>query len=77
METINIWQQFTALIPEGLRVAATITANNGYGKNQAELRVGTTIIVKGESIPIGQETFIQHNEIKVTAPTLAQFEANV
>ncbi|WP_257266158.1 hypothetical protein [Endozoicomonas sp. ONNA2] len=27
--TINIWQQFKALIPVGVRDVATITANNG------------------------------------------------
>ena len=31
MATTNIWQQFKALLPEGVRVVATITANNGNG----------------------------------------------
>ena len=40
MATTNIWQQFKALLPEGIRVVATITANNGNGTGQAELRDG-------------------------------------
>ena len=52
MATTNIWQQFKALIPEGMRVIATITANNGNGTSQAELRDGSVITVKGESVNV-------------------------
>ncbi|WP_419835405.1 hypothetical protein [Endozoicomonas atrinae] len=77
MATTNIWQQFKALIPEGVRVIATITANNGNGTSQAELRDGSIITVKGETVAEGQKTFIQNGEIKGTAPDLAQYEVNV
>ncbi|WP_256491710.1 hypothetical protein [Endozoicomonas sp. SCSIO W0465] len=40
MATTNIWQQFKALIPEGIRVVATIAANNGNDTSQAELKDG-------------------------------------
>ncbi|WP_419832795.1 hypothetical protein [Endozoicomonas atrinae] len=52
MATTNLWQQFKALIPEGMRVIATITANNGNGTSQAELRDGSLITVKGESVNV-------------------------
>ncbi|MFK0570534.1 hypothetical protein, partial [Endozoicomonas sp.] len=42
-------------IPEGIRVVATITANNGNGTSQATLRDGSVITVKGESVGIGKE----------------------
>ena len=71
MATTNIWQQFKALIPEGVRVVATITANNGNGTSQAELRDGSVITVKGESVGVGEKVFIQEGEITNTAPRLA------
>lgn len=77
MATTNIWQQFKALIPEGVRVVVTVTANNGNGTSQAELRDGTVITVKGESVAVGKKAFIQDGEVKGTAPSLAQYEAYV
>ncbi len=77
MATTNIWQQFKALIPEGMRVIATITANNGNGTSQAELRDGSVITVKGESVAEGQKAFIQNGEIKGVAPSLVQYEVEV
>ncbi|MBO9484095.1 hypothetical protein [Salinisphaera sp. G21_0] len=35
MTNTNIWQQFKALIPEGVRIVATITVNNGNGSGRA------------------------------------------
>lgn len=77
MATTNIWQQFKALIPEGVRVVATITANNGNGTSQAELRDGSVITVKGESVSAGQKAFIQDGEVKALAPNLRFYEAEV
>ncbi|WP_299733366.1 hypothetical protein [uncultured Endozoicomonas sp.] len=77
MATINIWQQFKALIPEGVRFVATVTANNGNGTSQVALRDGAVVTVKGESVIVGQKAFIQDGEIKGTAPSLAQFEVRV
>ena len=76
MATTNIWQQFKALLPDGVRVVATITANNGNGTSQAELRDGSVITVKGE-VSVGEEVFIQDGKIKGTAPGLAQYEMEV
>ncbi|MBO9484468.1 MULTISPECIES: hypothetical protein [Gammaproteobacteria] len=59
MATTNIWQQFKTMITEGARVVATITANNSNGTSQAELRDGSVITVKGESVGVGQKAFIQ------------------
>ncbi len=77
MATTNIWQQFKALIPEGVRIVATITANNGNGTSQAELRDGPVITVKGESAIPGQKAFIQNGEIKGIAPALPQYEIEI
>ncbi len=77
MSTTNIWQRFKALIPEGVRIVATITGHNGNGTSQAELRDGSVITVKGESISVGQKAFIQDSEIKGTVPSLAEYEAEV
>ncbi len=77
MATTNIWQQFKALIPEGVRVIATITANNGNATSQAELRDGSVITVKGESVRVGLKAFIQDGEIRGIAPTLAHYEVEV
>ena len=63
MATTNIWQQFKALIPKGVRVVTTIIANNGNGTSQAELRDGSVITVKGESVGVGERAFIQNGEI--------------
>ncbi|WP_422461721.1 hypothetical protein [Endozoicomonas sp. ALB115] len=73
----NIWQQFKALIPEGVRIVATITANNGNGTSQVELRDGSVITVKGESVSVGKKVFIQNGEVKGAAPNLARYEVEV
>ncbi|MBO9493749.1 hypothetical protein J7438_06570 [Thalassotalea sp. G20_0] len=69
MASTNIWQQFKAMITEGARVVATMTANNGNSTSQAELRDGSVITVKGESLDVDQKAFIQDEEIKGTAPS--------
>lgn len=65
---INILQQFKALILGGVRVLATITANSGNGTSQAELWGGSIIMVKGESVSVGEKVFIQNGEVKEAAP---------
>ncbi len=77
MATTNIWQQFKALIPEGVRIVANITANNGNGTSQAKLRDGSVITVKGEGVSVGQKAFIQNGEVKGAAHSLAQYEVEV
>ena len=77
MATINIWQQFKALIPDGVRVVATITANNGNGTSQAELRDGSVITVRGDSVTTGQKVFIQNGDIKGISPDLPAHDATV
>ena len=77
MATTNIWQQFKSLIPEGGRAVVTITSNNGNGTSQAQLRDGTVVTVKGESVEAGQRAFVQGGELKGTAPELAQYEVGV
>ncbi len=77
MATTNIWQKFKALIPEGSRTIVSITANNGNGTSQAQLRDSSTVTVKGESVQAGQKAFVQGGEIKCTAPELAQYEVEV
>ena len=77
MATTNIWQQFKALIPDGVRVVATIKANNGNGTSQTELRDGSVITVKGESVSVGEKVLIQGGEIKGVAPSLAQYETEI
>ena len=47
---------------------ATITADNGNGTSQAELRDGSVIMVKGEDVGAGEKVFIQDEEVKGAAP---------
>ena len=56
MATTNIWQKFKALTPEGSRSVVIITANNDNGTSQAELRDGSVVTVKGESVQVGAES---------------------
>ncbi|WP_067521844.1 hypothetical protein [Endozoicomonas ascidiicola] len=77
MATTNIWQQFKALVPEGVRVVATITTNNGNGTSQVELQDGSVITVKGESVAGGQKVFVQNGEMRGAAPSLAQYEVEI
>lgn len=69
--TTYIWQQFKALLPDDVRVVATVKANNGNGTSQAELRDGSVITAKGESVSVGEKVFIQSGEVKGAAPNLA------
>ncbi|WP_422133318.1 hypothetical protein [Endozoicomonas sp. ALD040] len=48
-----------ALIPEGSKVIATITALNGNGTSQSELSGGSVVTVRRESVGLGQKAFIQ------------------
>lgn len=59
------------------RSAATISVNNGNGTSQAELRDGSVITVKGESVGVGGKVFIQDGEVIGAAPDLAQYEVEV
>ncbi|WP_252177183.1 hypothetical protein [Endozoicomonas sp. 4G] len=77
MATTNIWQQFKSLIPEGSKVIATITALNGNGTSQAQLRDGSVVTVKGEFVGVGQKAFIQGGEVKGAAPDLVEYEVEV
>ena len=77
MAITNIWQQFKALIPEGIRVVVTIIANNGNGTSQATLRNGSVITVKGESVSAGTSVFIDKGQIIGQAPNLPSYEAEV
>ena len=47
------------------------------GTSQAELRDGSVITVKGESVGVGGKVFIQDGEIKGAAPSLVQYEVEV
>ena len=67
---------YSFLLPDGVRVVATIRANNGNGTSQAELRDGSVITVKGE-VSVGEKVFIQDGEIKGATPSLAQYEVEV
>ena len=77
MVTTNIWQKFKALIPEDSQTVVTIKANHGNGTSQAQLRDGSVVTVKGESVPAAQKAFVQDGEIKGTAPELTQYEIEV
>ncbi|WP_257294094.1 hypothetical protein [Endozoicomonas sp. YOMI1] len=77
LRATTIRQQFKALIPERVRVVASITANNGHSTSQSELRDGSVITVKRESLGAGEKAFIQDGEIKSNAPDLAQYEVEV
>ena len=77
MATTNIWQQFKSLIPEGARTIVTINSNNGNGTSQAQLRDGTVVTVKGESVSIGLKAFVESGVVKGAAPELPQYEAQL
>ncbi|UYM16181.1 hypothetical protein [Endozoicomonas euniceicola] len=77
MATTNIWQQFKSLLPEGARTIITITANNGNGTSIGTLRDGTVVVVKGETVGVGEKAFVQGGEVKGAAPELAQYEVEV
>lgn len=56
--TVNPWRKFKNLLPGGARTVVTITALNGDGTSQAQLRDATAILVKGESVPVGQKALV-------------------
>ena len=77
MAITNIWQQFKSLIPEEGKTVVTIISNNGNGTSQVQLRDGTVITVKGETVEAGQRAFVQGGEVKGAAPELVQYESGV
>ncbi|MFK0570331.1 hypothetical protein [Endozoicomonas sp.] len=44
MATTNIWQQFRTLIPEGVRIVATITANNGMSGRVPRVKLPGSVL---------------------------------
>jgi len=77
MTTSNIWQQFKALIPEGMKTIAKVSGHNGNGSSQVELSDGSTIMVKGESGNVGEKVLIKKGEIQSVVPELPHYEADV
>lgn len=77
MATINIWQQFKSLIPEGRKTVVTVVTVNGSGTCLVRLRNGDLITVKGGTATEGQKMFIEKGEIKGGAPNLEFYEAEV
>ena len=77
MATINIWQQFKSLIPEGARTVVTVTSNNGNGTSTVTLRDGTTMTVQGETVPAGNKVLVEGGAIKTQVPDLPSYESIV
>lgn len=77
MATTNIWQQFKSLIPKGSKTVVTVVAKNSNGTSQVRLRNGSVIIVQGNSVGVGQKSFIKDKKIYGYAPELPGYEAEV
>ena len=54
-----------------------LAISNGNRTSTATLRDGTVVVVKGETVGVGQKAFVQGGEVKGAAPELAQYEVEV
>ena len=66
----NPWTRFGALQNAGARAVVTVLSVSSDGTSVVELRSGTSLQVRGDSVAAGQTAIIQGGEIKGRAPSL-------
>ena len=70
MATINPWKQFSVLLPKPGRVIGTVVSHNSNGTSTLTLRSGTSIIVRGQAVPVNNKALIEGREIIRQIPDL-------
>lgn len=68
MANTNIFNRLQNLFPPNIRTVVTITAINSDGTSTATTLGGTSVIVQGTSVAVGQRAFVVNGEITRQAP---------
>jgi len=69
--TVNPWQKFQSLLPDGARTYGTIaTINTTANTSLVTLQNGDQLNVKGSAHGIGDRVLIADGEIRQKVPTL-------
>lgn len=73
----NIWRQFQALIPQERTIVVTVTAHNGDGTSTVQTQTGSTLVVQGEAVAVGENAFVRAKQITGPAPDLPTYTEGV
>ncbi len=68
---MNLFRQFTRLLPQTPLLVGQVTAHNADGTSDIELPGAITIRARGQAVAIGNKAFVQGGEVKSQAPNLA------
>lgn len=78
MATVNPWKRFIGLLPGGTRLIGVVTSiHTAQGTSTLSLRNGSTVVVRGTSVPIGNKAFVVDGQITGPAPSLPQYDIEV
>lgn len=78
MAIVNPWKRFIGLLPGGTRLIGSVTAvHAAQGTSTLSLRNGSTVTVRGTSVPIGTKAFVVDGQITGPAPSLPQYDIEV
>lgn len=65
----NAFNRFKSLVGETTTSVVTITAINGDGTSQADTLAGVSVLIRGDSVSVGNRAYIRNAEIVREAPT--------
>lgn len=74
---VNLWKQFSALLPADPLLVATVAAHNDDGTSTVTWPGGGQSVVRGQEVEVGQKAFVQGHQLQGPAPTLPLFEFEV
>ena len=66
----NVFNRFQALLPQATTTVVTIDVVNADGTSRATTLNGVSVLVNGNSVPVGQKAYIQGDAILRQAPDL-------
>lgn len=70
MATVNPWSRFRQLLPRAARYIVTVQSIQGDGTCLASRRDGETVRLKGTSVEVGKQAWVEGQQIIGEAPDL-------
>lgn len=67
---VGLWTKFQQLIPSELLLIGEVLAHNADDTSTVELPGGGQLIVKGQTVAIGNNAFVQYGRVQGEAPSL-------
>jgi len=74
---IDVWKQFSGLLPSQAITVARVVALNGDGTSSLVTPEGGTLIVQGATVGVGANVYVQDGRITGPAPDLPSYTLTV